>query len=255
MGQAARARRAKQLERELRQSAERQADEQRARLVRSHLLSGDRMLGDGDATGALLWYVEAFSLAKSPGTAEDAHRIRIASILRRCPKLEQLLVLPHTAQVVAFAGDDRRLVTLSGMEPPRNRWDAGGSGEAILWDPAASLAKFLALTVLRAQLRQRWIQGHRRALPSPRVAGSQDVHHHDLGRRILEASPAKSTFTTPPAGPASEFPSTMTASSFSRSSAPTNVRLFPRRPAGDPMARGPAKPGCGRPTVDKPWRG
>ncbi|MBL9137038.1 MAG: protein kinase [Verrucomicrobiales bacterium] len=159
LGQAARARRAEGSERKQRHVVEQQAEVQRARLMRSYLQSGDRMLAEGDTTAALLWYVEAFALAQHGAGDDEAHRIRIASILERCPKIEHLLRLPHSARVVAFADGDRSLVTLSGQEPDGVDPASRGVGEAIVWDFATDRPRFPPLPYTSLMFGSGWYKG------------------------------------------------------------------------------------------------
>lgn len=63
------------------------AEISRANLVRLQLGTGARLLTEGDAPGALLWYVEALKQDAGRGPREENHRIRVASLLRRSPQL------------------------------------------------------------------------------------------------------------------------------------------------------------------------
>jgi len=62
--------------------------------------SGIRLLEDGDAPGALLWFSEALAGAESFLTAEEkeAHRFRLGAVLGECPRL--LHALPHPREDV-----------------------------------------------------------------------------------------------------------------------------------------------------------
>jgi serine/threonine protein kinase/WD40 repeat protein/Flp pilus assembly protein TadD len=64
-----------------------QAAASRERLEKQYALTGVRAMEAGDLTGALLWYVKALELAHSDGRPEDIHRIRIAAVLKECPRL------------------------------------------------------------------------------------------------------------------------------------------------------------------------
>lgn len=134
--QAVRARRAETLEREQRRTVEAQKEDLRQRLVRSCLEAGDRLAESGDTTGALAWYVEAFGLDAGHPEDEDAHRLRIASILQRCPTLERMMEYRHSIRVAALTRDGRRIFTHSGPSPKvGGRW-ASDEGVAALWDLA-----------------------------------------------------------------------------------------------------------------------
>ncbi len=94
--------------------AEHQAEESRQRLVRLHVTSGTRLLEEGDLPGSLVWFAEALKLDRGDPRREEVHRVRLAAILRQCPKLVQ--VWPHDQAVdhAEFSPDGRRVVTVSG---------------------------------------------------------------------------------------------------------------------------------------------
>lgn len=122
--------------------ATKQAADQRQRLVRSFVQSGDRRLADRDPTGALLWYVEALGLDRRGLGESEGHRMRIASVLQQCPEIVQLLPHPYPVQVAAFTEDGRRVVTLSGREPGLAGRGVAWEGQATLWDLATGQPVF-----------------------------------------------------------------------------------------------------------------
>src|SRR5205823_13066070 len=61
----------------------------RQQLIRLTLANGSRLADDGDYLSSLPWYVEALRLEDSPERAA-LHRMRIAAVLRLCPKLIQV---------------------------------------------------------------------------------------------------------------------------------------------------------------------
>ncbi|MBX3745078.1 MAG: protein kinase [Verrucomicrobiae bacterium] len=145
IGQASRARDAEHAERRQRQVAESLAEEQRERLLRSLLQTGRRALDDGDPAQALLWQVEALELSMHQPAEEEVHRLRIASTLSRCPHPE--LMLPHAAPclLVVFTRDGRRILTLSGEDPPRDGAGLNPEGRLHLWDVATGRPVFAPL--------------------------------------------------------------------------------------------------------------
>ncbi|MGH7967726.1 MAG: protein kinase domain-containing protein, partial [Limisphaerales bacterium] len=56
-------------------------------LVSLRVATGTRFLNDGDLFDSLLSYAEALRLDSGNRVREEGHRIRIASVLRQCPKL------------------------------------------------------------------------------------------------------------------------------------------------------------------------
>jgi WD40 repeat protein/Flp pilus assembly protein TadD len=106
-----------------RRQAEAAAEERRLQLVRARLADGTRLLEEGDWFGALLPFAEALRLDQQDAARAQIHRIRLAAILRQCPRLAQLW--PHEGAIVhaEFTPDGRRVLTASG-------------GAARLWDVA-----------------------------------------------------------------------------------------------------------------------
>jgi len=83
-------------------------------LVRLHVEKGTRLLNEGDLFGSLLSFTEALRRDAGSAEREECHRIRIASVLRECPKLVGLFAHSNAPiNHVAFSPDSRRLVTAS----------------------------------------------------------------------------------------------------------------------------------------------
>lgn len=83
-------------------------------LVRLHVANGAHLLNEGDLFGSLLSFTEALRLDAGNSLREEGHRIRIASVLRECPKL--VGVFTHgTAPIndATFSPDSLRLLTAS----------------------------------------------------------------------------------------------------------------------------------------------
>src|SRR5262249_26107727 len=90
-------------------------------LVRLHTAHGTRLMDEGDLFGSLLFFTEALRLDAGSAQREEPHRIRIASVLRECPKLVGLFahergtnddVEPAIKQA-ALSPDGRLLITAS----------------------------------------------------------------------------------------------------------------------------------------------
>src|SRR5205807_7219427 len=72
------------------QAAESQREENRRRLVRLNVDKGWRLMDGGDLFGALPYLSEAHRLDREKYLPERAHRLRLAAVLRQCPKLVHL---------------------------------------------------------------------------------------------------------------------------------------------------------------------
>jgi WD40 repeat protein/tRNA A-37 threonylcarbamoyl transferase component Bud32 len=91
-------------EEEARQAADIQAERSRRQLVRQYLASGSRLLESGDLLASLPWFAEAFRLDLGRPEEEAIHRLRLAAILRQCPRLLHVrsATLPSPGTVGAF---------------------------------------------------------------------------------------------------------------------------------------------------------
>ncbi|PYI81024.1 MAG: hypothetical protein DME26_20595, partial [Verrucomicrobia bacterium] len=100
-------------------------------LVRLHVANGTRLVNEGDLFGSLLWYTEALRLDAGDPRREEPHRIRIASVLRQCPKL--LNVFSHGDRLYnsEFSTDGGRLVTASDDYTARV-WDVATGQQLLL---------------------------------------------------------------------------------------------------------------------------
>jgi WD40 repeat protein len=95
----------------------------KASLVRSHVDKGTRLLNEGDLFGSLLSFTEALRLDQGNAQREECHRIRIASVLRECPKLVGLFAHSNAPiNDASFSPDSRSLVT-SGDDNTARVWD------------------------------------------------------------------------------------------------------------------------------------
>src|SRR6185503_8768782 len=80
-------------------------------MVKLNVAEGWRRVGEGDHFGALLPFAEAFALDKTDRS--EAHQMRLASILQRCPKLVSVWNAGTNIRLeqARFSEDRTRLVT------------------------------------------------------------------------------------------------------------------------------------------------
>jgi WD40 repeat protein/tRNA A-37 threonylcarbamoyl transferase component Bud32 len=104
------------------------AEETRRLLVRLNVSSGSRRLDEGDWFSALLWFSEALERDADYPQRVEMHRIRLASVLRRCPELKQLWFHKGAVGAGRFSPDGKRVVT------------ASKDGAAHVWDVASGAA-------------------------------------------------------------------------------------------------------------------
>ena len=111
-----------------REVAEKTGAENHRLLVSSYVGNGTHALDGGDLFGALVWYGEALNMDRGDPAREDAHRIRLAAVLHRSPRLVQVWFDTDLAQPAAFSPDGRRVVLL--RKEIARAWDVG-SGEGV----------------------------------------------------------------------------------------------------------------------------
>ena len=87
----------------------RAAEENRELAVRWYVDAGTRTLDAGDPLGSLPWFAEALRRDGGDPIREREHRIRLASVLSICPRLEQAWPHPGGALSVRFSPDGRRV--------------------------------------------------------------------------------------------------------------------------------------------------
>jgi hypothetical protein len=79
-------------------SARREEERQRRRaeqqLARFHVSDGMQAFDQGDLFGALPFFVEAMRLDQGGEAPDQRHRLRLAAVLRQCPRLVHLW--PHS---------------------------------------------------------------------------------------------------------------------------------------------------------------
>jgi WD40 repeat protein/tetratricopeptide (TPR) repeat protein len=117
-----------QAEERERARAQQKADESRARLAQVYLVNATRYMYQGDWSGALLWLGEAMRLDHDKPERMEMHRVRMAALLRHCPR--PIHVWSHEDPVTAadFNADGNRLLIASGATV--RVWDTA-TGKAI----------------------------------------------------------------------------------------------------------------------------
>ncbi len=90
--------------------------------VRQYVARGTELVNAGDLFGSLLWYAEALHLDQGDPRREEPHRIRIASVLRQCPKL--INVFSGSAMNHSEFSPDGTEVLTTGEKSTAQLWDA-----------------------------------------------------------------------------------------------------------------------------------
>jgi WD40 repeat protein/predicted Ser/Thr protein kinase len=86
--------------------------EKHAAFVRLNVANGTRYLQEGDLFASLIWFTRALKLEEDEARIE-AHRRRIAAVMRECPRLSQLWVHEDSVRDVTFSPDGRWVLTAS----------------------------------------------------------------------------------------------------------------------------------------------
>jgi WD40 repeat protein/predicted Ser/Thr protein kinase len=102
------------------------AERKHADLVR---FNGMHYLQEGDLFASLVWFARALNLEADEARIE-AHRLRLAAVLRECPRLSQMWFHGDSVNDVAFSPDGRWVLT------------ASSDGTAHVWDADSGKARF-----------------------------------------------------------------------------------------------------------------
>ncbi len=91
--------------------------------------NGNRIIDQGDLTGALPWFAEALRLDRDDPAAAATHRLRLGTLLNQCPVLDGILltIRRYYGRTLDRAG--RRLATGSADHTARI-WDVA-TGKAV----------------------------------------------------------------------------------------------------------------------------
>jgi WD40 repeat protein/predicted Ser/Thr protein kinase len=81
-------------------------------MTRLKVATGSQMVDDGDVLGALPWFLGALESDPYPERT-DMHRIRLATVLRQCPRLEHIWFHEGRVTRVAFNHDGSRALSAS----------------------------------------------------------------------------------------------------------------------------------------------
>ena len=90
--------------------------------MRQYVAEGGRLTEEGDLLGALPWFAEALRLDRGESEAEQAHRLRLASVLRQSPRLVHAWFHEGPVTHAGLSRDGRRAVTV------------GADGIAQVWE-------------------------------------------------------------------------------------------------------------------------
>jgi WD40 repeat protein len=83
-------------------------------LVAGYVANGSHALDGGDLFGALVWYGEALRQDKGDAAKEEPHRVRLATVLRRCPRLVQVWFGAESEGAPSLSPDGRRVLRIQG---------------------------------------------------------------------------------------------------------------------------------------------
>src|SRR5437660_428853 len=83
---------------------------------------GGRQLDRGRLVEALVWFAEALRLDEGHPNREAMHRMRLAAVLRRCPRLVQVWFHDAPVTHAELSPDGRRVVTAS-QDGTARVWD------------------------------------------------------------------------------------------------------------------------------------
>jgi WD40 repeat protein/tRNA A-37 threonylcarbamoyl transferase component Bud32 len=91
-------------------------------LIRLNVANGSHYVEDGDLFASLVWFARALKLDEDR-SRQEAHRIRIAAVLRGCPRLSQLCFHEDCVRDIRFSPDGHWLLT-AGDDDTARVWNA-----------------------------------------------------------------------------------------------------------------------------------
>jgi WD40 repeat protein len=127
--------------------AERQGERARDQLVRLTVANGVRCWEDGDDFTALLWFAQALQLEQGKPHREYIHRVRLATLLNRCPTLVQDWTMVPGASSADFSPDGRQ-VLLTTRDRAR-LWDMASGVPVTSWLKPSFVSGWLARASFR----------------------------------------------------------------------------------------------------------
>lgn len=99
------------------------------RAVRLNIANASNLMDTGDLLRSLPLLVEALRLEPGGAAREEMHRIRLAAVLRECPRLTQVWYHDGWLTSAEFSPDSRHVVT-AGSDNQARIWDTS-TGEAV----------------------------------------------------------------------------------------------------------------------------
>jgi WD40 repeat protein/tetratricopeptide (TPR) repeat protein len=113
-------------------------------LIKMNVAAGTRLMDSNDLSASLVWFTDALRLAEKERLPTQIHRLRLAYVLRRCPRPVQMWLQDKTLNVVQLSSDGKRVLTAGGNGAVEV-WDAGSGkriGDVLAHDGVVTHAEF-----------------------------------------------------------------------------------------------------------------